>query len=90
MGGLSQSHAAAVTDLLVARRHAGHVDSKGSSRVGSIKPESQAAVEKNEAPVLLDFLAQRHSHAAEDLAQRLEEGIAEGLDAEGVDAADAL
>lgn len=64
---------------------------KGSSRVRSVKPESQAAVEKKqEAPVLLDFLAQRHPHAAEDLAQGLEEGIAEGLDAERVDAADAL
>lgn len=88
-GGLSQSHAAAVTDLLVAKRHAERVGSKGSSRVRSIEPESQAAGEKK-APVLLDFLAQCHSHAAEDLAQSLEEGIAEGLDAERVDAADAL
>lgn len=38
----------------------------------------------------LDFLAQRHAHAAENLAQGFEEGIAEGLNAEGVDAADAL
>lgn len=64
---------------------------KGSSTVRSVERESQAGVEKKrKAPVLLDFLAQRHSHTAEDLAQGLEEGIAEGLDAERVDAADAL
>lgn len=38
----------------------------------------------------LDLFAQGHTHAAEDLAQSFEEGITEGLDAEGVDAADAL
>ena len=38
----------------------------------------------------LDFFAQCDTHTAEDLAQGFEEGIAEGLDAEGVDAADAL
>lgn len=59
----------------------------------SVEQESQAGVEKKKeerkAPVL-DLLAQRHSHTAEDLAQGLEKGIAEGLDAERVDAADAL
>lgn len=38
----------------------------------------------------LNFFSQGHTHAAEDLAQSLKEGIAEGLDAERVDAADAL
>lgn len=46
--------------------------------------------EKQKGSSSLDFLSQRHSHAAEDLAQGLEERIAEGLDAERVDAADAL
>lgn len=38
----------------------------------------------------LDFFAQCHAHAAEDLSQGFEEGIKEGLDTERVDAADAL
>lgn len=37
-----------------------------------------------------DFFAQCHTHIAEDLPQGFKEGIAEGLNAEGVDAADAL
>lgn len=39
---------------------------------------------------MLDLFAQYNAHTAEDLAQGFEEGVAEGLDAEGVDAADAL
>lgn len=38
----------------------------------------------------LDFFAKRNSYTAEDLAEGFKEGIAEGLDAERVDAADAL
>lgn len=38
----------------------------------------------------LDFFAQCHANTAEDLAQGFKEGIAEGLDAKGVDAAHAL
>lgn len=38
----------------------------------------------------LDLFAQCDAYTAEDLSQGFEEGIAEGLDAEGVDATDAL
>lgn len=38
----------------------------------------------------LDFFAQSDSYTAEDLAQGFKEGVAEGLDAEGIDATDAL
>lgn len=38
----------------------------------------------------LDFFAQSDAYTAEDLSQGFKEGVAEGLDAEGIDAADAL
>lgn len=38
----------------------------------------------------LDFFAQSDAYTTEDLAQGFKERVAEGLDAEGIDAADAL
>lgn len=38
----------------------------------------------------LDFFSQCNAHTAENLAQGFEEGVAEGLNAERIDAADAL